>query len=46
MSKSSKILLIFTIVGILISLAVIGLSLTDNKSDMNENAPISQQSPF
>ena len=49
MSKSSKILLIFTIVGILISLAVIGLSLTDNsdsKSDMNANAPISQQSPF
>jgi len=47
MSKSSKILLIFTILAVIISLGIIGLSFSESSnSNSDMNAPMSNQSPF
>jgi len=44
MSKSSKILLVFTIIAVLISLAIIGISVGNNSN--NNDISISNQAPF
>jgi len=45
MSKSSKILLIFTIIGILISIAIIAISLVDTNTSAEVNN-MYNQAPF
>jgi len=45
MSKSSKILLIFTIIGILISIAIIAISLVDTNTSTEVNN-MYNQAPF